>query len=106
MFSSIAEKKISAPFSSLNQHIGAIAERNFGKKIDMPVYDELQDFVNNINAMSEKLENVMFYKGKKGNFGLGLAISKNVIERHNRKITAENSGSGALFVIELPLIDS
>ena len=272
IFSSLAAKKISAPFSSLNQHIGAIAERNFGNKIHMPVDDELQEFVNNINLMSEKLEtydkaqktflqnashefrtplmsiqsyaegirynvvdsstavNVIideskrmthlvedllylsrldsieenyrfdnlnfnelinscvermngiaiknnikisknitdemaelfadeeklsraitniisnciryantaiaitskvidndkiqltisddgpgfesnelpniferFYKGKKGIFGLGLAISKNVIEKHNGKITAQNSEPGALFVIELPV---
>ena len=56
IFSSLAAKKISAPFSSLNQHIRAIAERNFGTKIHMPVDDELQEFVNNINIMSEKLE--------------------------------------------------
>lgn len=56
VFSSHAAKRISAPFSSLNRHIKAISERNFGSKIDMPVYDELQEFVNNINTMSEKLE--------------------------------------------------
>lgn len=56
IFSSAAAKKISAPFSTLNQHIRSIAERNFGKKIDMPVYDELNEFVSSINTMSEKLE--------------------------------------------------
>lgn len=56
IFSSAVSKKISAPFSSLNQHIRAIAERNFDTKIDMRVDDELQEFVNNINTMSEKLE--------------------------------------------------
>ncbi|KNY29312.1 HAMP domain-containing sensor histidine kinase [Pseudobacteroides cellulosolvens] len=56
IFSSLVARKISAPFTSLNKHIGEIAERNFGKKIHMPVDDELQDFVNNINTMSEKLE--------------------------------------------------
>ncbi len=56
LFSSAAARKISAPFSKLNQHIGAIAERNFGNKIQVPVDDELQEFVNNINTMSEKLE--------------------------------------------------
>jgi len=273
VFSSLLSKKISAPFSSLNQHIRAIAERNFGTKIHIPVDDELQEFVNNINTMSEKLEtydkaqktflqnashefrtplmsiqsyaegikyevvdnetavniiideskrmthlvedllylsrldtieenyhfnnldfnelinsciermngiaiknnikistnnlgesiticadeeklsraitNIIsnciryadsmvmstlkimdhnkveltisddgpgfdinelpniferFYKGKKGSFGLGLAISKNVIEKHNGKITAKNSPPGALFIIELPMI--
>jgi signal transduction histidine kinase len=54
--SSILSKKISAPFSSLNQHIRAISERNFDAKLQMPVDDELQELVNNINAMSEKLE--------------------------------------------------
>ena len=54
---------------------------------------------------TSELPNVFerFYKGKKGKFGLGLAISKNVIERHNGKISAGNSESGALFIIELPM---
>ncbi len=273
IFSSILSKKISAPFSYLSHHIRAIAERNFGTKIYMPVDDELREFVNSINVMSEKLEthdkaqktflqnashefrtplmsiqsyaegikydvvdsntavdviiseskrmthlvedllylsrldaieesyrfgnldfnelvksciermngiaiknnigikfngpdkmtevyadeeklsraitNIIsnciryadsfvevslkieekntvrlaisddgpgfdadelphiferFYKGKKGNFGLGLAISRNVIEKHNGIIVAENSASGATFIIELPAI--
>ncbi len=272
VFSSLLAKKISAPFITLNQHISAIAERNFGTKITVPVVDELNELVDNINIMSEKLEtydkaqktflqnashefrtplmsiqsyaegikyNVVdqnsaadiiideskrmthlvedllylsrldaieesyhfenlelnelinvcvdrmngiaiktgvgitankpekgisiyadgeklsrtfmniisnciryaessviinteligtdvvriaiaddgpgfdakelpniferFYKGKKGNFGLGLAISKNVIEKHNGKISAENREKGALYVIELPV---
>ncbi|WPC42441.1 HAMP domain-containing sensor histidine kinase [Clostridium sp. JS66] len=272
IFSSILSKKISSPFSTLSQHIRSIAERNFDTKINMSVDDELREFVNNINIMSEKLEiydkaqktffqnashefrtplmsiqsyaegikykvvdtdeaadiiidetkrltrlvedllylsrlntiddnyhynnldfndlikscvrrmntitvnnnikiilnnidkkieinadeeklsraitNIIsnciryassaviltvkvidskilltisddgvgfqkndlpniferFYKGKKGNFGLGLPISKNIIEKHNGKIIAKNSDSGALFIIELPLI--
>lgn len=56
MISSLTAKKISAPFSTLNDHIGAIAERDFGTKILLSVDDELQDLVNNINIMSEKLE--------------------------------------------------
>ncbi len=56
LFSSVIAKKISEPFSTLNQHIRSIAERNFGIKINTPVYDELSEFVGNINTMSEKLE--------------------------------------------------
>ena len=56
VFSSRVSKKISEPFFHLNQYIRAISERNFGNKIEMPVYDELREFVNNINIMSEKLE--------------------------------------------------
>lgn len=44
-----------------------------------------------------------FYKGKKGNYGLGLSISKNIIERFNGKITAGNLEKGAFFLIELPI---
>ncbi|BCZ48848.1 two-component sensor histidine kinase [Clostridium gelidum] len=56
VFSSRVSKKISEPFSHLNHYIRDISERNFGKKIEMPVYDELRELVNNINIMSEKLE--------------------------------------------------
>ena len=56
VFSSRVSNKISEPFSHLNQYISSISERNFGKKIEMPVYDELSELVNNINIMSEKLE--------------------------------------------------
>jgi signal transduction histidine kinase len=56
IFSSRVSKKISTPFSELNEYISAISERNFGNKIDMPVYDELNEFLHNINIMSEKLE--------------------------------------------------
>jgi len=56
IFSSRVSNKISGPFSHLNQYISDISERNFGNKIEMPVYDELRELVNNINIMSEKLE--------------------------------------------------
>ncbi|NMM62012.1 HAMP domain-containing histidine kinase [Clostridium sp. P21] len=56
IFSSTLSKKISAPFSALSKHIRSIAERNFDTKINMSVDDELREFVNNINIMSEKLE--------------------------------------------------
>jgi two-component system sensor histidine kinase CssS len=56
VFSSSVSKKVSDPFSHLNNYISAIAERNFGGKVEMLVYDELNEFVNNINFMSEKLE--------------------------------------------------
>jgi len=56
LISSKAARKISEPFSSLNQHIKMIAERNFGRKISIPVDDELQEFVSTINLMSDKLQ--------------------------------------------------
>ncbi|WP_027398556.1 sensor histidine kinase [Anaerovorax odorimutans] len=55
ILSSSLSKKLSKPFDSLSQHIKAISERNFGNQIKIPVYDELQEVVNSINVMSEKL---------------------------------------------------
>lgn len=41
------------------------------------------------------------YKGKNGNFGLGLSITKAVVDAHNGSIRAENTKSGALFTLTL-----
>jgi len=55
-----------------------------------------------IGKVFEKFEQV---KGQKaGGTGLGLTISKNVVEAHKGKIWAEyREGKGALFVFTLPL---
>lgn len=45
-----------------------------------------------------------FYKGKGGNFGLGLAIAKSAIEHMKGSIKAQNTPNGAEFIISLPLI--
>ena len=55
----------------------------------------------------EDLSNIFerFYMGKKGSTGLGLAITKLIIEKHNGTITAENGLSGgAQFIIRIPVI--
>lgn len=44
-----------------------------------------------------------FYYGKNGSTGIGLSISKEIIELHNGNISAKNS-SGAVFTIILPNI--
>lgn len=45
-----------------------------------------------------------FYKGKKGNFGLGLSIAKSAIAFMDGHIQANNSDNGAVFTIRLPLL--
>ena len=45
-----------------------------------------------------------FYKGKKGNFGLGLAIAKSAVELMGGQVSARNAdGGGAVFTVSLPL---
>ncbi len=43
-----------------------------------------------------------FYKGKGGNFGLGLAIAKSAVELMGGSIRADNCHTGAVFEITLP----
>lgn len=43
-----------------------------------------------------------FYKGKKGNLGIGLSMTKEIITQHNGSIEATSS-KGALFSVRLPL---
>ena len=44
-----------------------------------------------------------FYKGEKGNFGLGLSIARSSIKYLNGEISVYNSTEGACFDIRLPL---
>ena len=49
-----------------------------------------------------------FYKAEssaKSNTGIGLAISKAIIERHHALITAQNKNDGLCITICLPKID-
>ena len=47
-----------------------------------------------------------FYKGKCGNFGLGLAISKSAVQSLGGEIRAYNGNIGAIFEIALPCAQS
>jgi len=45
-----------------------------------------------------------FYKGKGGNTGIGLSITKEIITAFNGSVTADNVAGGVEFVIELPVL--
>lgn len=46
-----------------------------------------------------------FYKGEGGNFGIGLSVTKDIIERHKGTIEAVNLEKGARFIIKLPAVE-
>ncbi|MFL0197841.1 ATP-binding protein [Clostridium sp. WILCCON 0269] len=54
---------------------------------------------------SKNIERIFdsMYKGKKGNFGLGLAISKKIIDFYNGDIKAVNRENGVSFIIKYPI---
>lgn len=59
-----------------------------------------------IGFEEKDLQNIFerFYKGKGGNYGLGLSIAKTIVEKHSGTIIAENHAEGgALFKIILPI---
>lgn len=64
----------------------------------------IKDDGNGINE--EDLPHIFerFYKGKNGNFGLGLSIAKLAVDYINGTITAYNTPRGALFEISLPVL--
>lgn len=55
LFSIRSAKRIAQPFSSLNLHLRNMANRNFQTKLQEVLDDELNDFVGNINHLSEQL---------------------------------------------------
>jgi len=55
------------------------------------------------NIPSAVMNNIFepFFKGSKGNYGLGLTIAKNIIDIHNGEITIQNENNGVSFLISL-----
>ncbi|MCM1990125.1 sensor histidine kinase [Oceanirhabdus seepicola] len=60
-------------------------------------------FNDGANISSDVMNNIFepFFKGSKGNYGLGLAIAKNIIDIHNGEITIQNEKNGVSFLISL-----
>lgn len=72
-----------------------------GDEADMAVVEIYNDGPNIDSSMIENIfEN--FYKDKTGNFGLGLAISRKILEFHGGSIVAVNKDIGVSFIIKLP----
>lgn len=82
--------------------ITIVSNVTIDNKLDITIADDGPGFDSNeIPHLFDR-----FYKGKQGKFGLGLSISKNIIEKLHGKITAENGKQGALFSIEIPIKNS
>ena len=77
-------------FANLKQNMVRIKIANDGEKIDEK----------DIPYLFER-----FYKGKGGNTGLGLSITKEIITAFEGTVNVENLGDGVCFVIDLPIIE-
>ncbi len=77
-----------------------IETENNGKWFEIKISDDGKGFdEKEIKSVFER-----FYKGKKGSTGLGLAITKVIIEKHGGTIMAQNGANGgAEFKIRMPV---
>jgi signal transduction histidine kinase len=71
---------------------------------DENVVIAIEDDGEGFDPGEEELVFERFYKGEKGNYGLGLAITKMIIERHEGTIRAYNGNKGACIDITLKRI--
>lgn len=86
------------------------ALRYADKKICVTLKEEktfvvLEIFNDGPNIKAENLERIFqnLYKDKTGNFGLGLAISKKIIDFYHGEIKAINRDTGVSFIIKYPI---
>ncbi len=68
-------------------------------------YAEIEIFNDGPNIKSESIDKIFdnLYKDKTGNFGLGLAISKKIIDFYKGEIKAVNRENGVSFIIKYPV---
>ena len=83
--------------------------------VDVSIYTDYTETNNNIvlsvkddgNGIDENdLPNIFkrFYKGKSGKHGIGLAITKAIVEQHDGEIYAKNNDTGAEFIFKFKRI--
>ena len=101
------EEKLSRAFINIIGNCLRYAEKNVTIQLEV-MENKAVIFINDDGPGfdEEDLKNlfVRFYKGNKGQFGLGLPIAQSIIEKHHGKINAGNlPESGASFIITLPL---
>ncbi len=68
-------------------------------------FAELEIYNDGPKIGAEHIDHIFdnFYKDKTGNFGLGLAISKKIINYYEGEIKAVNRDKGVSFIIKLPI---
>ena len=96
-------------FRNLISNAQAVCKQDVAIKINfMYAKDDFMEIsvIDNGPGIDEKtIESIFepFFTSRKNGTGLGLSIVKSIIESHRGKITAENTSTGAMFSIQLPL---
>jgi signal transduction histidine kinase len=74
-------------------------------QIDNAACVEVIDTGPGLDAVSEMTLFAPFYTAKTDGLGLGLAICKTIVERHNGKMFAKNSPIGTVIGFTLPCVE-
>ena len=93
-------------FENLIQNQMRYAKYQIGvsmKKDDQHVFVQIENDGEQIPLESPNLIFEPFYKGEKGQYGLGLAIAKNIVQLHHGHIEVNNKEKGVVFTITFPL---
>lgn len=77
-----------------------VSTASWDNTIRFTVYNDGEPIPNNERALLF----VPFYKGKGGEYGLGLSIVKRIIDLHGGEISVENRGNGVAFLLDLPKV--
>ena len=99
-------EKLRVTFENILDNQIRYAEENISIKLSKEEDKALIEIYNDgPNIAEENIKNIFdnFYKDKKGNFGLGLAICKRIIDFHKGNIIVKNRKQGVSFIIELPI---
>ena len=100
------KEQIQILFENLIQNQMRYAKSQIGvsmKSDQEHVYIEIDNDGEQIPLESPNLIFEPFYKGEKGQYGLGLAIAKNIVQLHHGKIEVNNKKEGVVFTITFPL---
>lgn len=102
----VDREKISRAFINLLSN----AIRFAGSRVEVVLSRDSEDMIIQFNDdglgfKNDELDKVFdrFYVGQKGDTGLGLAITKAIVEKHGGKIAAQNTDSGASITVILPV---
>ena len=82
------------------RHLSIKTEREVGDRVRVTVRDA------GTGVSSESLDSLfdVFYTSKSGGMGIGLFVSRSIVERHHGRLWAEpNDGPGATFSFSIPL---
>lgn len=99
-------EKIKVCIENILDNAARYASREISVFLKKGEYITLEIYNDGANISEKHMAHIFdsFYKDKTGNFGLGLAIAKKIMDHYKGKIRAVNREKGVSFILEFPAI--